>query len=69
MNRARVVPRALRRAELAVIDDPVVALQRRKRIDTLAGAAIVVRFALPLTSRNATNLRYLERVLKIIGGS
>ncbi|MGQ0779352.1 MAG: type II toxin-antitoxin system VapC family toxin [Pseudonocardiales bacterium] len=89
---------------VAVTDDPVAVLQRRKRIETVlqrfdvlpfdveaaeqygllstvvyrAGrdprprrmdlqiAAIAVRFELPLVTRNAADLRHLERVLKII---
>lgn len=89
---------------VSVTDDPVVALQRRKRIETvlkrfdvlpfdvesaeqygllsnlvyradrdprprrmdLQIAATAVRFELPLVTRNAEDLRHLERVLKII---
>ncbi|MGH3931753.1 MAG: PIN domain-containing protein [Pseudonocardiaceae bacterium] len=89
---------------VVVTDDPVVVLQRKKRIETVltrfdvlpfdieaaeqygllsnllyrAGrdprprrmdlqiAATAVRFELPLATRNAEDLRHLERVLKII---
>lgn len=89
---------------MAVTDDPVVALRRRKRIEVLletfdvlpfdvesaeqygllsnlvyrAGrdprprrmdlqiAATAVRFELPLVTRNAEDLRHLERVLAIV---
>ncbi|HEY2764360.1 MAG TPA: PIN domain-containing protein [Pseudonocardiaceae bacterium] len=92
---------------VAVTDDPVVALQRRKRIEALrasfdvlpfdaeaaeqygllsnlvyrAGrdprprrmdlqiAATAMRFELPLVTRNAKDLRHLERVLVIINVS